>query len=509
MTQAYWAGDSSRRIEKRIVVEGDLVLQTPAHLGNGESDDLVDMPLLVDPGDGVRPLLTGASIAGALRSALRERSCGYGIGEGAAGAAALLFGGIKGDDDGEQSPLIVDDALGATGSYGVELRDGVRIDPQSRTAADSAKFDLQLWQAGTKFPLRFELVLRRGDDHVALQKALATALAGFNDGSITLGARKRRGYGRVKVAQWHVRSFDLAANGSLGLRDWLLEGANQLGDANAPAVAPKDLPAALGATALLPDKRNLFTMDVSLSLAGSLLIRTGGGTDDIGPDTVHLHARQADGTSPPVLSGTSLSGALGARARKIVKTLMVDKKAEPPLIGAMWGATRCASRLEVEEHKLGGTYKDDLVQNRVSIDRFTGGARDGALFNEQPVFGDDASRVKIVLKLRNPQEAEVGLLLQLLKDLWTEDLPLGGESSVGRGRLKGREAQLKWSSGETWSSWKIETDKQVQLTVSGSGQDSEGVVVNKDAATARAELEVFAAALWDQLTTQKGEADAA
>jgi len=51
-----------------------------------------------------------------------------------------------------------------------------------------------MWEAGTTFPLRFELIVRQRDDAFALKQALATALAGFNDGSITIGARKRRGY---------------------------------------------------------------------------------------------------------------------------------------------------------------------------------------------------------------------------------------------------------------------------------------------------------------------------
>lgn len=41
------------------------------------------------------------------------------------------------------------------------------------------------------------------------------------------------------------------------------------------------------------------------------------------------------------------------------------------------------------------------------------------------------------------------MLLLLLKDLWTGDLPLGGEASVGRGRLSGQRAELNWR-GETW-----------------------------------------------------------
>jgi hypothetical protein len=45
--------------------------------------------------------------------------------------------------------------------------------------------------------------------------------------------------------------------------------------------------------------------------------------------------------------------------------------------------------------------------------------------------------------LRAPRDSEIGLLLLLLKDLWTGDLPLGGGVSVGRGRLKGVRAEIK------------------------------------------------------------------
>ncbi len=206
MKGAWWSGRRSRKIRSRLVVEGDLVLQTPAHFSNGDTDELVDMPLLVDPLDGRTPLLSGASIAGALRSYLRERDHGYGNLGDANAAVNLLFGAQKAGsadedsrdgDEGEQSPLIVDDALGK--NSGLEYRHGVAIDPKSRTARAKKLFDFQLWQAGTTFPLRFELIIREGDDAERLKQAFATALEGFNDGSITLGARKRRGFGCVSV----------------------------------------------------------------------------------------------------------------------------------------------------------------------------------------------------------------------------------------------------------------------------------------------------------------------
>jgi len=110
-----------------------------------------------------------------------------------------------------------------------------------------------------------------------------------------------------------------------------------------------------------------------------------------------------------------------------------------------------ASRLVVTESEI-EHVTNDLVQHRVSIDRFTGGALDTALFTEAPVFKTKDTLVKVNLCLQNPKHSEIGLLLLLLKDLWTSDLAIGGEASVGRGRLHGNEANLifRHDQVETW-----------------------------------------------------------
>jgi hypothetical protein len=119
------------------------------------------------------------------------------------------------------------------------------------------------------------------------------------------------------------------------------------------------------------------------------------------------------------------------------------------------------SRVLVQEHVIEAGR--DLVQNRVKIDRFTGGAYPTALFSEQPVFGGDGTTVRLELELRTHasdltrRDAEIGLLLLVLKDLWTGDLPIGGESGVGRGRLRGETATLVLHSpGEAAQSWTLE-----------------------------------------------------
>ncbi len=473
-----WSADESGKIITRIVIEGDLILETPAHFGNGDGDDLTDMPLLVDALDERTPLLTGASIAGALRSCLRAREVGSAkafpdpreekdnaaLGAERKSMTVGLFGGSRADDEGKPSSLIVDDALGR--SVGVEMREGVKINPMSRTAQEDALFDVEVWPAGTIFPLRLELIVREKDDANALKQALVSALEGFSDGSITLGARKRRGYGRVRVQNWRVKTYDLTR--VEGLLMWIAGGNEAL--TTPPVINLKD---ALGVKELMADQRAEFQILATCSLDGSLLIRSGGGKDDVGPDMIHLRSRQSNGSIEPILSGTSLAGALRSRALKIAQTIGEREKAQA-LIKELFGKTEQASRVIVGESILLNA-RTDLVQNRVSIDRFTGGARETALYNEQPAFGSEDTFVQLDIRLVNPVTLEMGLLLLLLKDIWTGDLPLGGESSVGRGRLKGKHATVVFRQNKKPRVWEIHANGDA-LLITGKKQQLEDCV---------------------------------
>ena len=109
------------------------------------------------------------------------------------------------------------------------------------------------------------------------------------------------------------------------------------------------------------------------------------------------------------------------------------------------------------------------MQHRVSIDRFTGGALPTALFNQQPAIGLLETVVTLGLRLRAPEPHEIGLLLLLLKDLWTGDLPLGGESSVGRGRLRGRRLMLRHHTATNSQEWEITPTQAGGLAITNQG----------------------------------------
>lgn len=441
---------SSRQIVERVMVNGKLQLLTPTQIGSGESVGPTDMALLRDPLTGTKALLPGASVAGALRNYLRECEHGYGRPvpdeEAKRSPVVQLFGGRRGDDQGPQSLIIVDDAFGE--EAGVQIRDGVRIDSKTGTAAKGAKFDMEVLEAGTAFELHFEVLIPKGRAET-LKPTLARALQGFEHGEIALGARKCRGLGQCKVTKWNVETYDMTT--TEGLQAWLSEGGTSVESGS-------DIARLLGVRARSQDKRRHFTMDLTCWLDGSLLVRA---APQAGSDAGHLHALDTSGERMPVLPGTSLAGVLRHRALRIANTLSPVGDGGL-LVAAMFGSgpqaseerQPGASRVWVRETKITGARS--LVQSRVKIDRFTGGAYPTALFSQEPLFGGPDSRVRVQATLRNPRRREVGLLLLLLKDLWTGDLPVGGENSVGRGRLRGIAAKLHWKDhaldlNETWT----------------------------------------------------------
>jgi len=470
---------TQRVVRRRICVQGDLVLQTPAHLGSGDSDGPTDMSLLRDSVS-EHALLTGASLAGALRSYLRAYERGHAVEEQtqasftSKGLAELLFGGRKGDDDGYQSPLIVADAFSGA-PPAVELRDGVRINGTTRTPDPQGKYDLELLPAGTRFTLHFELVVADlpravGGDltahtayEAALREALMIALQGLSAGAIGLGMKKRRGFGRCSAEDWQVWEFDMGDADDVVA--WL---AFERGYGDSYYRPGADLGALLHSSQPRAEAAPPIRLSATFALEGSVLIRSGQDVGAFGPDVRHLHALQPDGVERPVISGTALAGVLRHQAERIANTLVagsgltfVDQLfGRVGQSGRKTGDPGQASRVAVHESVIVDA-RTDLVQSRVSIDRFTGGALDGALFSEQPAFAKPTTRVTLRIDLYPPEGvnlkalapgsrslgetqavAEIGMLLLILKDLWTGELAVGGEQSVGRGRLRGLSADL-------------------------------------------------------------------
>ena len=445
---------SNDAVVRRLYAQGIWKLKSAAHFG-GDETGIADMCLLKDAKG--NPFIPGASIAGAARSYLakmllpwEQYSDSTGI-DKEPDELRKLFGGAGTDDT--MSALIVADAKCLTKDDNTFIRDGVRIVPKSGTAADGAKYDIEVVERETEFLLEFICIIRKDDDQSKFEELFKTILHGFEKEGIRLGARTRRGYGRGQVDNWDIR--DLRMGNPQYVMAWL---SGDFWKSNQGKIELSKKP-------LITDKRQFFRIEADFELRTSLLIRSSSRNPD-DPDMVHLRSNDK-----PVISGTSFAGAFRQRAALIANALNWkahgnDKDAVCEMFGPIHKQGSAvkhqtdlwASRVTIEERLV--KKVEPQWQDRVAIDRFTGGSLQSALFNEKPVYPcpiktEPVTNVRLRLTLEEPEEAEIGLLLLTLRDFWYGHAALGGETSNGRGTLQGIKAKLIYKDNPDPSNLKI------------------------------------------------------
>ena len=467
-------------VVRRLYARSQWRLCSAAHFG-GDETNRADMSLLRDADENL--FIPGASIAGAARSFLARQYLAWpqyshkdGI-KNEPQELKRLFGGAQQastvEDSDTMSALIVADAHCEQAT--TSIRDGVRVANESGSAVDKAKFDVEVVERGTEFELNLECIIRHGDDSDALVELFLLILQAFQQGNIRLGARTRRGYGKGKVESWKVR--DLQMNNPEDVMAWLrreiwscaetpLVLSPLQSEASIFLVHPEHRAECNLALPLLQsDQRRYFHIESNFSVCTSLLIRSAPAEVDA-PDMVHLQS-----AGKHVVPGTSFAGAFRHRAALIAETLgwkpweTPDYEDADPVCemfgpvheqdrddrqqGGLW-----ASRIWIEEKLVKNV--ESRWQHRVAIDRFTGGSVDRALFNEKPVYpipvGDLAqkasiSNLRLTLILEEPEDAEIGLLLLTLRDFWQGHAALGGETSNGRGTMRGIKAAIRLKCG--------------------------------------------------------------
>ncbi len=457
-------------VKSRIYAKGIWKLESVAHFG-GEDTGIADMCLLQDK-DG-KPFIPGASIAGAGRSLLAHQCLTWseyinGISKETP-ELKRLFGGA--DEKDTMSALIFADAVCVTKKPATTVRDGVRIDTDSGTAFDKAKFDVEVVERGTEFNIELECILRQADSEqeATLRRLFAALLYAFEQGDIRLGARTRRGYGQGKVETWQTR--DLQMDNPQDVMSWLHDDVWKY----------KQAQTTLKPQPLSEDQRKFFRIEADFALRTSLLIRSSSG-EPKDPDMVHLHSN-----GKPVIPGTSFSGAFRHRAALIAKILNWTHKEGEDVTSEMFGAVHdhdkktddteqtelWASRVTIEEQLVENVKP--IWQDRVAIDRFTGGSLQSALFNQKPVYpcpikAETETNVRLILTIEEPMHAEIGLLLLTMRDFWHGNATLGGEASNGRGTLQGLNATLTYKDTDISSDakqWQLSNNGKHMIVESG------------------------------------------
>ena len=397
-------------LKGKLILNGTIELISPAIIGSGE-DEKSDIDLVRDS-DG-KVYIPATSFVGVLRHSIKLKDTYK--------EKVEKFWGSSQDEEGEnifQSSIKIDDLLPLY-EPSVKIRDGVKIDNKKGIAEDKGKFDYEVIEPGGKFSLKAEINIYSNEDNFK-KRMLSTIVNLLEKEKIRIGAKTTSGFGKIKLRDYKFYEFDFSKK--TDVLKWFK------GEFNEPThldVEPFEI------------ESKIFQIEAEFSIKNSLIVRSYNFDPDK-PDIEHIKSN-----GKPVLPGTSLKGAVRSRAERIINTLGKPSLILDELFGYVdknEGVAR-KGKILVEETIIDG-YAEE-VQTRLKIDRFTGGAIEGALLETKPLFSNkEPNSIKITMTIQNFQPHEAGLMLLVLKDLWTGDLPIGGEKAIGRGVLEGKRAKI-------------------------------------------------------------------
>ena len=445
------------KLRSRWVFTGRLKFVTAVAIAGDNSLSATDTPVLRDKRTN-KFLLPGSTVAGALRNCLHERNNGY-FSSNKDNVTKELFGYSK-DTESIISNIIFYDCL-SENSY-TEVRDGIEIGKNGITV-DTAKYDYEVIPANTEFNFRVDLLIPENKNEEGLLRPFMAILNDLENQKIRFGIKRTRGLGQCKVVNWNFKRYNLASRE--GWDKWLASPVYMPFSNNSEhyknileAVKTKtnflqntDKP--------LEDKRTKAELKLDLEIENTFIIRANGQGQNA-PDSVSLSSN-----GKPIVSGTSIAGCLRSRALYILEKVGLSENDANDRVEKIFGPSAASLRNKNTKAKASPIMVNEcVIENsspvhitRVKIDRFTGGALDTALFDEQVQYGGKFSlNIELRDKQKQIEKENIGLLLLLAKDLITGFLPIGAESSVGRGFLKGTSLVLNvFENGEnetfTWN----------------------------------------------------------
>jgi CRISPR/Cas system CSM-associated protein Csm3 (group 7 of RAMP superfamily) len=445
----------------RYIAQITIEAETPLAVSNGENDLICDLLVATDA-NGI-PMIPGTSLCGVLRSSLNDTHT--------PGTIADIFGGQKpGSDEGAGSRLIISSAHiidedGKTVIEGLHIKKSHYLQYleklpvrqhckiNHRGAADVAaygKFDNQILLKGVRFKFEIELLGSEAD-----KSDWNAILSQFSRRSFRIGGGTRKGYGKLKVIEIRERCFDLEKD----LDDYLKKTSSLNCQIE---VAPK--------TVLGNPMADDYWIIYELNVSPDDFWLFGSGFPDEDVDMTPVYENTVDWkTGRPVFSkkmilipASSIKGAISHRTAFHYNKLsgnFADKlptgRAQDDFVGekneavkSLFGYAKDSKKESAgEDGQRGNVIMSDLfvhdenktkILNHVSIDRFTGGAIDGALFDEKVLSQKSELKVELIVNKKAFAIENIKKAFEsALSDICTGILPLGGGVMRGHGCFSG------------------------------------------------------------------------
>jgi CRISPR/Cas system CSM-associated protein Csm3 (group 7 of RAMP superfamily) len=462
-------------LDYRYIARLIIKATTPLFVGSGNSSLLVDA--LVQKDNNGLPMIPGTSLTGVLRHSLIDSIEQYSD-EYFQLTEMFGFQFFKKDEkdaykgwakknecentDGKGSRLRISNAYLLLGDDPIKIAEGISdsIDPNilgrfvnlpnrqhvaingNGAAIKHGLFDNEIVYQGATFI--FELELKGTENDKEIWKKLIDT---FNQPGFRIGQGTRKGYGNIQVTKIYQQTFNLTDKSAF----------NSYLDFN------HSLNAALpyGSNKTESDSSNT-TYTLNLTPDSFFIFGQGYGDEQtdskpIEEDVIFYDNNNISFKIMNLIPASSIKGALAHRVcfhYNKIKGHYADAATPVPnvptgehAVETLFGS-KAGKKENIEAGSRGNVIIDDLyydnfdnskIINHVAIDRFTGGALDGALFNEKvsSIKKNESIKLKVYL-LKQLNDAEIiNALEKALADICSGLLPLGGMTTKGHGMFTG------------------------------------------------------------------------
>jgi CRISPR/Cas system CMR subunit Cmr4 (Cas7 group RAMP superfamily) len=316
-------------------------------------------------------------------------------------------------------------------------------------AKEGGKFDQEVVYKGTRFCFEMELLCDKEacdkeacDKEAPLQLFKEKILPRLTHVSFRLGGGTRKGLGAIKVVSFKGRQLDLSNSEDMNayltksssLNAKFVWDENESKDEESMPKTSKD-----GWTtytlSLLPDDFYFFGSGLSNLVT------------DMNPveEPVIDYGQRKFTKKQILIPASSIKGALAHRMAFYYNMIMDEKRetktgkwAVDTLFGCEKDGENETSRGHVIFSDIYREAGERTILNHVCIDRFTGGAMDGFLFNEEVVYDKDTTFSLEINVEDNVLTGDLRTAFEAaLHDLCNGLLPLGGSTNRGHGCFTG------------------------------------------------------------------------
>jgi hypothetical protein len=315
------------------------------------------------------------------------------------------------------------------------IRQHVRINTKGH-AAKGGKFDEEIVYKGTRFVFEVEVLSNDKDSVTNIVNQLLPLLLST---TFRLGGGTRKGFGEIKVVSIKQKYYNLAIE--TDLEAYLDKSASLVDDFDGKYVTDISKP-----------NNNDWTL-YELSLTPKDFFLFGSGFSDEEADmtpvkeqvVVWNEGKPSIKEQEILVPAASVKGALAHRTAfhyNKIKGIYAESDNKPKTNAAvelLFGSEQNKTRGNVIFSDVYLRGLNEKIFNHVAIDRFTGGAMDGALYNEKAIYTDGKEfTLTIYVKNSVTDNDTIQAFESALNDLCDGYLPLGGCSNHGHGIFNGK-----------------------------------------------------------------------